>query len=121
MLNVLRDASARLLLATQHGRATALLGVQERVADLILSYVRMYGVPVDGGTMIRIPLSQGDIAQGLGVALKSVSRAFHELLGAGVIEKRGARYIVKDVAALRVQTAGLSSGIDWIAGRDLAA
>jgi CRP-like cAMP-binding protein len=119
MMNVLRDASARLLLATRHERATALLGVQERVTDLLLSYVRMYGVPVDGGTMIRIPLSQGDLAQGLGVALKSVSRAFAELITDGVIEKRGPRWVVKSLEALRAKTDGLSSGIDWVAGRRL--
>jgi CRP-like cAMP-binding protein len=117
MMNVLRDASARLLLSTQHERATALLSVRERVMDLMLSYVRLYGVPTEGGTMIRIPLSQGDIAQGLGIALKSVSRVFGELSAAGVLERKGARYIVRNVAAL--QAPGQSHGVDWIAGRSL--
>ena len=119
MMNVLRDASARLLLASHHERAVALSDVGERLADLLLSYVRMYGVPAEGGQMIRIPLSQADLARGLGVALKSVSRAFQELIHDGVLEKRGARYLVKNVDALRAQAPGVSHGIDWVAGRRL--
>ena len=60
-----------------------------------------------------------DLARGLGVALKSVSRAFQDLIGNGVLEKRGARYLVKNLEALKAQAPGASHGIDWVAGRRL--
>ncbi len=84
-----------------------------------MSYVRMYGVPVEGGQMIRIALSQADLARGLGVALKSVSRAFQDLIHDGVLEKRGTRYVVKNIGALQGVAPGVG-GIDWTAGRTIA-
>lgn len=117
MMNVLRDASARLLIASQHKRAMAFLSVRERIAHLLLSYERMYGVPVEGGTMIRIRLSQADLARGLGVALKSVSRAFHDFIAEGVLHKRGGNYVVTNIEALRALAPKTVPGIDWVAGR----
>jgi len=118
MMNVLRDASGRLLLASLRERALAFGGVRERVADVLMSYVRMYGVPVEGGAMIRIALSQSDLASDLGVALKSVSRAFKDLTSDGVLEKRGARWVVTNVQ--RLQGMAPLPGIDWVSGRRIA-
>ncbi|MBK7859312.1 MAG: Crp/Fnr family transcriptional regulator [Archangiaceae bacterium] len=118
MLNVLRDASGRLLLANRRERSLALGDVSERLADLLMSYVRLFGVPTDGGTMIRIALSQNDLASDLGVALKSVSRAFKHLLTGGIVEKRGTRFVVKRPEALLAMASQV--GLDWVSGRRLA-
>jgi CRP/FNR family transcriptional regulator len=118
MMNVLRDASGRLLVASQRERSLAFGDVRERVADLLMSYVRMYGLPVEGGSMIRISLSQNDLASDLGIALKSVSRAFKDLIDNGLLEKRGTRWVVTNVDQLK-RLAPLP-GIDWVSGRKLA-
>jgi CRP/FNR family transcriptional regulator len=117
MMNVLRDASGRLLLASQRERSLAFGDVSQRVADLLMSYVRIYGVPVEGGCMIRIPLSQGALASDLGIALKSVSRTFKHLVRDGLLEKRGTHFVVKNVEALRAMAP--QPGIDWVSGRRL--
>jgi CRP-like cAMP-binding protein len=119
MKNVLLDAGARFLIATQHERALAFLSVPARLAHLLLSYVRLYGVPVEGGVMIRARLSQDELANGLGVARKSIVRTFQEWAKDGVLEKRGVHYVVTDVEKLAARAPTDLVGIDWRAGGTL--
>ncbi|MBK7862514.1 MAG: Crp/Fnr family transcriptional regulator [Archangiaceae bacterium] len=114
-LNVLRDTAERLAFARERERALVLSGVTERLADLLMSYQRLYGIPVNGGTLIRIVVSQADLARDLGVALKSVSRAFQHLLRDGVVEKFGSRLLVRKVDVLSAMSPWF--GIDWVSGR----
>ncbi len=116
MKNVLHDTCARFLIAAQHERALAFMKVPERLAYLLLAYVRLYGVPVDGGIAIRVRLSQTELAQGLGVTLRSVERALQDLKQQKVIAKSGARYVVTDIARLATLTGDSIVGIDWVAG-----
>lgn len=105
-LNLLRDLSARLCIAAQNENALAFLPVGVRLANLLLTYVRLYGVPVEGGTLIRVKLSQDELANGLGVARKSVSRTFKAWQEQGLVTKRAGCLVVSDVEAL----ASLGSG-----------
>jgi CRP-like cAMP-binding protein len=116
MRNVLEDTCARFFIAAQGEKRLAFAPVPERVAHLVLSYVRMYAVPVDGGALIRVKLSQQDIAQGIGAAQKSVTRTLAEWTRAGWIEKRGKSYVVKDVAAIEGVLQTDAAGIDFVAG-----
>lgn len=116
MRNVLDDTCARFFIAAQGEKRLAFLPVPERVAHLLLSYARLYGVPVDGGVAIRVKLSQQDIAQGIGAAPKSVTRALADLTKAGLVAKRGKSYVVRDVAALEEMVRTDAAGIDYVAG-----
>lgn len=116
MRNVLEDTCARFLIAAQNERALAFLSVQERLAHLLLAYVRLYGVPVEEGVAIRIKLSQNDLATGLGAARRSVVRALTAWQREGIIAKRGNSYVIRDVERLASHTAHGLVGIDWIAG-----
>jgi CRP-like cAMP-binding protein len=120
MKNVLLDAGARFLIAAQHERALAFLTVPSRLAYLLLSYVRLHGVDDDGGVRIGIRLSQEELANGLGVARKSVVRAFKEWMDEGILEKRGAYYVVTNLERLQELAPGDVIGIDWVAGSKLA-
>ena len=92
--------------------------VSARLAHLLMSYLRMFGVPVDGGCMIRISRSQADLAADLGIALKSVSRAFAQLVRDGVLEKRGTHLVVTRPDLL--ESMAPLPGIDWVSGRRFA-
>jgi CRP/FNR family cyclic AMP-dependent transcriptional regulator len=120
MKNVLVDAGARFLITAQHERALAFLKVPQRLAYLLLSYVRLHGEDSDDGVLIRHRLSQDELANGLGVARKSVMRAFAAWIEAGVLIKRGAYYVVVDMERLRDEAPHDVLGIDWVAGGRLA-
>ncbi len=120
MYNVLYDTCARFLISAQHERALAFMKVPERLAYLLLAYVRIYGVPVEGGIAIRVPLSQTGLARGLGVTTRSVERALAELKEAEIVRKSGGRYIVCDVERLAKLTGEDVVGVDWIAGRKVS-
>lgn len=102
-LAVLRESARRSTAASQHQRAIAFLNVEERLVHLLLSYVRTYGVPVAEGTMIRIRVSQLDLAKGLGVALKSISRAMQKMFRDRLLLRRGHHYVVTNETQLRTR------------------
>jgi CRP-like cAMP-binding protein len=116
MRNILYDTSARFLIAAQHERALAFAPVSERLANLLLAYVRMYGVPVEGGVGIRIKLSQGDLARGLGVNKRSITRTLTEWQAEGFLSKRGQNYVILDLPQLEARASRDLVGIDWVAG-----
>lgn len=113
---LLFDISARFLITAQHERALAFLTVPERLARLLLSYAKLYGQAIEGGVLLRTPLSQSELANGLGVARKSVVRAFKEWTDAGILARRGPYFMVTDMAALTEKAPPDILGIDWIAG-----
>ena len=119
MKNVLLDAGARFLIAAQHERALAFLPVKARLAQLLLSYVRLYGEPIRDGVRIMMALSQDELANGLGVARKSVVRTFSEWSDQGIIKKVAGAYVVSDVEALMAAAPSDVLGIDWVAGTAL--
>ncbi len=114
--SLLNDTCARFLIAAQNERALAFLTVPQRLAHLLLAYVRLYGVRVDGGMAIRIKLSQNDLANGLGVARRSVVRAINSWQRDGILAKRGTSYVIRDLDRLAAFGAHGIVGVDWIAG-----
>ena len=114
--NVLEDCAARFYIAAQSEKKLAFASVEERIAHLILSYVRAFGVPVDGGTHIRVKLSQTDIANGIGAAQKSVTRALAQWQKAGWISKRGTSYVVHAPDKIEEMVLHGVPGIDFVSG-----
>ena len=98
--NLLRDLAARLCIASQYERALAFDDVTSRLAALFLNYIDFYGLPVEGGTLIRISLSQEQLANSLGVGRRSITRALKQWTDAGTISKRGRQFVVADKEAL---------------------
>lgn len=119
MKAVLLDTCARFFIAAQNERALAFLPVEKRLANLLLVYVRVYGVNVDGGVALRIKATQADLAAGLGAAKKSVTRTLAEWKAAGIVELRGSTLVITDLDGLVARSAEDLIGVDWVAGSDL--
>jgi hypothetical protein len=64
------------------------------------TYVDFFGLPVAEGLKIRIPLTQDDLANGLGVARRSITRALKSWLEDGTLLKQGRYFVVRDRARL---------------------
>lgn len=97
---MLTDVAQRLCIAAQNERALAFHPVESRLAQLVLTYLDLYGLPTEGGRLIRIPLTQDGLAQALGVNRRSVTRALQKWSAEGWLEKRDGRYVVCDAEAL---------------------
>ncbi|MBL8954625.1 MAG: Crp/Fnr family transcriptional regulator [Myxococcaceae bacterium] len=98
--NMVVDLAARLCIAAQNERSLAFNTVERRLATLLHAHVTLFGLPAPGGIMIRIPLSQDSLAQSLGVARRSVTRALARWTKEGLIKKAGGRFVVADVERL---------------------
>lgn len=90
------------LLATRAHRAAALacelawLGVPERVARRLDDLAARFGRPVDGGLLIRLPLTHDELAALAGTSRESVSRALRALASQGHVRTAGrGRYVVR--------------------------
>lgn len=98
--NMVLDLAARLCIAAQNERSLAFNTVERRLATLLHAHVTLFGLPAPGGMMIRIPLSQDALAQSLGVARRSVTRALARWTREGLIKKSQGRFVVADVEKL---------------------
>lgn len=98
--NLVVDLAARLCIAAANERSLAFNDVERRLATLLHAHVMMFGLPAPEGTMIRIPLSQDSLAQSLGVARRSVTRALAQWTEEGLIKKVEGRFVIADVAKL---------------------
>jgi len=122
MRQVLEDTSARFLIAAQNERALAFLTVPERLAHLLLSYVRVYGEDVrgvggvSGGVRITTRLSHEQLAADLGVVKKSVTRTLSMWTEEGIIEKSGQSYVIRSLPALIERSPKGLLGVDWSTG-----
>ncbi len=94
--NLLDDVAARLCIAAQNERALAFNPVEVRLANLLTTYVDFFGLPVAEGLKIRIPLTQDDLANGLGVARRSITRALKRWQAEGTLLKQGRHFVVAD-------------------------
>ncbi|MDP2342581.1 MAG: Crp/Fnr family transcriptional regulator [Deltaproteobacteria bacterium] len=121
MRQVLVDTSARFLIATQHERALAFLTVPERLAHLLLSYVRVYGVEGTAGVRIRAKLSHEQLAADLGVVKKSITRTLSQWTEEGVVVKDGIHYLIPDLARLVERSPKGLIGVDWSTGTKVQA
>jgi CRP/FNR family transcriptional regulator, cyclic AMP receptor protein len=115
--NVLEDTAARFYIAAQSEKKLAFAPVEERIAHLLLSYLRMFGVPMAGGLGIRVKLAHSDIASGIGASEKSVMRALSAWQRQGILSKRSKSYVIHDVAKLEEMLQHPVPGIDFVAGQ----
>jgi CRP/FNR family transcriptional regulator len=94
--NALQCAAVQLATYGHSLRTVAFNDVEGRLAQLLLDCCRLYGEPSDEGTRIDIPLTQESLADMLGVARRSVTRAFQRWMRLGVLKKREGRFVVDE-------------------------
>jgi CRP/FNR family transcriptional regulator, cyclic AMP receptor protein len=80
----------------------------ERVAIAVLSLASRWGVPVVDGVLIRLPLTQAELASWVGVSRETAAKALAQLRRAGLVSTSRRRLIVHDMDGLRQ-----ASGEPW--------
>ncbi|MEM6731704.1 MAG: Crp/Fnr family transcriptional regulator [Myxococcota bacterium] len=114
-----RDLAERLCIAAQHERSLAFDPVPTRLANMLCTYLDLFALPTPTGERIRIPLSQEELAQSIGVARKSVARALRGWQDEGLVVKEGRHFVISDPAALRALCTAGSLSIAHSAGTGL--
>lgn len=77
------------------------LDVQARVAKLLLTFAERDGVHRGDSVVLEFSLSQGDLAEMVGVSRQSLNQALHKLAERGWIEVDGRRVTVLNLQGLR--------------------
>jgi CRP/FNR family transcriptional regulator, cyclic AMP receptor protein len=72
----------------------------EKMARLLLSWLKKSGSHTERGVHLKISLTQGEIAQMIGVSRETVTRLLGELRDKGIIQLKGSNLLIKNKAAL---------------------
>jgi CRP-like cAMP-binding protein len=99
-LNLLKDVAARLCIAAQNERSLTFHPLETRLANLFLTYIEFYGLPAADGILIRIPLTQNDLANAIGTVRRSITRVLQGWQRDGIVVHRDGRYVVCDSVKL---------------------
>jgi CRP-like cAMP-binding protein len=97
---LLRTLSARLRKQMHYAETLAFFDVQARVRHVLVDLAGRYGVKEDGGVMLDVEVTQGELATMVGATRERVNRALASLRAQGVIEVRGRRMVILDPARL---------------------
>ena len=97
----------------------ALARVDQRVANLLLSFGDLYGQLHEGVLVIEKAPSQRQIAQALAVARRSVAQVFSSWRSSGLIRREGATLFVQDLPSLEALASNMRHNICYRIGADL--
>ena len=100
-LALLRSLARRLRLADEQRLEFAAYDVVGRVARRLVDLCERHGEPVEGGTMITLPLSQDELAAWTASSREAVAKALGLLRRLRWVETHRRRIVVLDVVALR--------------------
>ena len=87
-------AAERMARAEREMADLSLKSARARLAGAILGLGRKYGKRTPQGILLDLPISRGELADLVGIALATASRLFRELKKAGVIRTRGRRIFI---------------------------
>lgn len=96
---IIRELGRRLRKMVRLVEKISLKDVPARVAMTLLDYAEPHG-PLRDGLEFALPRTQEDLAAELATTRESVARALARLRRDGVVEQRGARVRIRDLAAL---------------------
>jgi CRP/FNR family transcriptional regulator len=91
---LLRDVCCRFA-ASARREVDVMLPVPVRLASLLLSYADAAGTPSADGVMIKLALTHDDLANGLGVATKSIARTLREWAQDEVVVRKKGWFLIK--------------------------
>jgi CRP/FNR family transcriptional regulator, cyclic AMP receptor protein len=98
---VLRAVASRAIEAEAAVARQGQVDAMERVAMAVLSLGERWGVPVGNGILIRLPLTQAELASWVGVSRETAAKALAHLRRAGLVSTSRRRLIVHDLDGLR--------------------
>jgi CRP/FNR family transcriptional regulator, cyclic AMP receptor protein len=100
-LRVARHLSHAYVTAQEQMRALVLSdSAAEKLARLLLSWLKKTGSQTEHGVHLKLSLTQGEIAQMIGVSRETVTRLLGELRDKGIIRIKGSNLLIKNKAAL---------------------
>ena len=103
---LLRSLGALVRRLTEQASDLVFLDVQARVAKLLVGLAERDGVTSEGTVAVDLQLSQGDLAEMVGVSRQSLNQALHKLAERGWITVEGRHVTVHDAVGLQ-RRAGL--------------
>jgi CRP/FNR family transcriptional regulator, cyclic AMP receptor protein len=82
--------------------AFATLDVAQRVANFLIHLMDVHGTVEQGGIVVRMPLTQQDIADSIGASRRAVARALASLKEQGILNTGRREFVVvrPDVLAM---------------------
>lgn len=117
--NLLEDTCARFLIAARNERALAFDSVERRIAALVMAQVRMRGGITKQAHDLHIPLSQTELALGVGATAKSVQRTVAKWRKCGILGPETRGLVLRDAEALAEIADDEALGIEWSSGSQL--
>lgn len=101
-IGIIEVLSARLRQTTSYAEELVFLDVSGRVAREVLKLAERYGVPAaEGGVIIDLPLTQGELATLVGATRESVNKVLAQFRGRGYLTLEGRRICVLQPEKLR--------------------
>lgn len=97
-LNILEVLHDRIIKLENTVKNLGTKDIEERLANLLLTFIKDFGKPIGGEIELEIPLSREDLANFIGVTRETISRKLSNMQNAGVIELVGnKKIIIKDI------------------------
>lgn len=115
---LLVDICARFCVAARNERAP-FFDVPVRLAAYLLSLAELFGREHEDGLLIRHPLTQATMADGLGVVVRSVRRALTEWREKGWISQHKGWWVLKRRHELEAVAQGLRFNLNYRFPREL--
>lgn len=81
--------------------------VQARLASLFLTYADLFGKRASDGVRIHLSLTYEDLANGVGIVRRSVTRTLGEWRDRGIVTRRKGWFVLHDVPKLEEMCRGL--------------
>jgi len=94
-LQIIKNLTARLYDTWEKITELNTLTIQEKVISFFIQLAQEQGEPCSEGTLIKIPLTQQEIASAVGASRVMVSQALQELIESNCICRKRKHYIVK--------------------------
>ena len=88
---------------TSYGHASLHMNVKNRVASLLVTLGRNFGVETENKIKIDLRLTRNEMASMIGTASETLIRAISELKQQGVLEQEGTFILIKDMDQLSKQ------------------
>lgn len=107
-MNIIRKLSTEITASENRNAAMSNKSVRERLADLLLSLQKNYGVAEGNRTRLDIKLTREEMASIVGTANETIIRFISEFKEEGILEQEGkVIFIVNDQKLLNSSTSGV--------------
>lgn len=118
MMEHLKQIAAAFCVAARHQRQV-FASVEQRMANLVLSYADFYGEPDGDDLVITEKLSQQQIALSLGAVRRSVAKVLSEWTQKGLISRRDDRHVVHRMDKLEELAASIRGSLNYQMGMSM--